>query len=130
MASGYYSGNKILELLVGKTAFTTPTCYVGLSTANPTAEASGLAEPSGGSYVRVETAGTDWEAASSGAIQNAEVITFAEATGDWGTVTYFSLFDASTAGNMLAYGALDTPQSIVSGKTARFAAGALDGTCS
>jgi len=39
------------------------------------------------------------------------------------------LFDAATAGNMLAHGALGSSEAITSGETPRFAAGALDGTC-
>lgn len=124
-----YTENKVLELLVGKTAFATPTCYVGLSTVDPADDNGGLAEPSGSGYARVATAGADWEAASSGAIQNANAITFPEASGSWGTVTHFALFDAATDGNMLAHGALGASSAITSGETPRFAAGALDGTC-
>lgn len=124
-----YTENKVLELIVGKTAFATPTCYAALSTADPTDDASGLAEPSGNGYARVSTAGGDWEAAASGAIQNANAITFPEASGSWGTVTHFALFDASTAGNMLAHGALGSSEAVTSGETPRFAAGALGGTC-
>ena len=33
-------------------------------------------------------------------------IAFNAATGDWGLITHFALFDAATAGNMLAHGTL------------------------
>jgi hypothetical protein len=123
-----YWENEILDHLFGKGSYTPPTIYVGLSTADPTDDASGLAEPSGNSYARVATAGADWNVASGGAIANANDITFPEATGSWGTITHFAIFDAASAGNMLAQGALNVSKSISSGDTAKFAAGDLDVT--
>lgn len=121
-----YIENKFLDHLVGKTSYTMPTVWVGLSTADPLDTAAGLAEPAGGSYARVETAGADWNPASGGANDNANAITFPEATASWGTVSHFALFDAVTAGNMLAHGSLSPSKAIGSGDTAKFAAGALD----
>lgn len=123
-----YWENEILDHLFGKGSYTPPTIYVGLSTADPTDDASGLAEPSGNSYARVATAGADWNVASGGAIANANDVTFPEATGSWGTITHFAIFDAASAGNMLAHGALNVSKSISSGDTAKFAAGDLDVT--
>lgn len=126
MSFADYLELKILDHITGKTSFTKPTCYVGLSTADPGEDASGLAEPSGNGYARVATAGADWEAAASGATQNANVITFPTASGSWGTLTHFALFDALTSGNMLASGALTSPQAITTNQIPRFAIGALD----
>ena len=123
-----YWENEILDHLFGKGSYTPPTIYVGLSTADPTDDASGLAEPSGNSYARVATASADWNVASGGAIANANDITFPEATGSWGTITHFAILDAASAGNMLAHGALNVSKSISSGDTAKFAAGDLDVT--
>jgi hypothetical protein len=123
-----YWENEILDHLFGKGSYTPPTIYVGLSTADPTDDASGLAEPSGNSYARVATASADWNVASGGAIANVNDITFPEATGSWGTITHFAIFDAASAGNMLAHGALNVSKSISSGDTAKFAAGDLDVT--
>lgn len=123
---GDYLENKVLDHVVGKTSYTMPTVYVGLSTADPLDDASGLAEPSGNGYARVTTSGADWNAASGGATDNANDLTFPEATGSWGTITHFALFDAATAGNMLAHGSLTTSKTIGSGDTAKFAAGDLD----
>ena len=121
-----YLETKILDHIVGKTSYTMPTVYVGLSTADPTDGASGLAEPSSGSYARVATAGGDWNAAASGAIDNANEITFPEATGSWGTITHLALFDAASGGNMIAHGALASSTAVENGDIASFAAGALD----
>ena len=121
-----YWENKILDHIFGKDNYTPPTIYVGLSTTDPTDAGSGLTEPSGNGYARVQTSASDWNAASNGSVDNACNITFAQATGNWGTTTHFALFDAATAGNMLAYGALSQSKSISESDTARFEAGDLD----
>jgi hypothetical protein len=123
-----YWESEILDHLFGKGTYTPPTIYVGLSTADPLDNGSGLAEPTGNGYARVQTAAGDWNSASAGALDNANAITFPEATGSWGTITHFALFDAASAGNMLAHGALTTSKAIGSGDTAKFAAGDLDVT--
>ena len=121
-----YWENKILDHIFGKGSYTPPTIYVGLSTADPADDGSGLAEPSGNAYARVQTSVSDWNAAVNGSLDNTGNITFAQATGNWGTITHFALFDAATAGNMLAYGALSQSKSISESDTARFKAGDLD----
>lgn len=121
-----YLENKLLDHIVGKTAFTMPTVYVGVSTADPLDDDSGLAEPSGNNYARVATAGGDWNAASGGATSNANAITFPQASGSWGTVSHFALFDAAAAGNILAHGSLDESKVVGNGDTLSFAAGDLD----
>jgi len=121
-----YWENKILDHIFGKASYTPPTIYVGLSIADPLDDASGLAEPTGNGYARVATSASDWNAASGGTIDNANTITFAEATGSWGTITHFALFDAATSGNMLAHGSLSQSKAINSGDTAKFDVGALD----
>ena len=118
--------DEILDHLFGKGAYTPPTIYVGLSTADPGDDGTGLSEPSGNGYARKVTAASDWDAASGGAMDNANTIEFAEATGNWGTVTHFALFDAATSGNLLAHGSLTQSKTIDDGDTARFAAGDLD----
>ena len=121
-----YWENEILDHLFGKGSYTPPTIYVGLSTADPLDDASGLAEPSGNSYARVATSGADWNTASGGSIDNANDITFGQASGSWGTLTHFALFDAASSGNMLAHGSLSISKTISGGDTAKFSAGDLD----
>jgi len=61
---------------------------------------------------------------------NATVVTFPTVTGTgqtWGLITYFGIFDAATAGNLLGYGALSTSQTPNSGATLSFAVDTL--TC-
>lgn len=120
----------LLDHFLGKTEYTMPTnLYVALSTSTPTEAAGNFTEPSGNGYARVETAPADWNAASGTApavSDNANAISFPEASGSWGTVTHFGIYSASTAGTLLCWGALAASKAIDSGDTASFAAGALD----
>ncbi len=113
------------------------TLYVGLLTATPTDSTAGT-EVSGGSYARVSvTSGTTaWNntqgnttgasTGTDGTTENAGTVTFPAPTGNWGTVTGFGIYDASTSGNLLIYAALTTPKTINNGDAApSFAAGAL-----
>lgn len=118
-----WTEDNVLDHLVGKTAFPMPTAFVGLSTADPLDDASGLAEPVGNGYARVTTVGGDWNAASGGSISNANDVTFPQASGDWGTLTHFAVFDAASGGNMLFHGSLTSSKHIESGETAKFAGG-------
>jgi len=97
----------ILNHIVGKTAlFTMSTAYVALFTANGVDAGTGFTECSGGNYARVATAGADWNSASGSApstITNANALTFPTATAGWGNVIAFGLYDAASAGNLLAW---------------------------
>jgi hypothetical protein len=128
-----YLEKKLQDHLFGKASYTAPTIYLGLSTADPTEDGSGIAEPSGAAgYARVTTAPGDWNACTlgSGLLDNLNALTFPEGTGDWGTLAYWFLSDSGTiaAGNMLVYGSFTVPKAIASGDTARIAAGDLDVT--
>ena len=123
---GDYWENEILDHVFGKGSYTPPTIYVALSTAEPGDDGSALSEPCGNGYARQSTSASDWNAAAGGVIDNANEITFAEATGYWGTITHFALMDAASGGNLLAHGALSTSKSIGSGDTVSIAAGDLD----
>lgn len=121
-----YWEDKILNHIFGKDNYTPPTISAALSTADPLDDASGLAEPAGNGYARVETSASDWNTASDGSLDNAGDIIFPKATGSWGTITHFALFDAATGGNMLAYGVLNPPKAVDSSYTAIFDAGDLN----
>ena len=116
---------ELLDHLFGIGAYSAPTMYVGLSTADPGDDAAALAEPSGSGYARVACSG--WTRTTN-TIDNTAAITFAEASGSWGTITYGCLFDAATAGNLLLSFVLDTPRTITSGVTPRFSAGEFNVT--
>lgn len=123
-----YWEDEILDHLFSKGSHTPPIIYVGLSTADPGDDAAGLAEPSGNGYVRVQTAAGDWDFASGGSLDNANTIEFPGATGDWGAITHFALFDTASGGHMLAHGSLSASKTVASGDTIRFAVGELNVT--
>jgi hypothetical protein len=124
MSKSDFLENKLLDHMLGKTAYTMPTVYVGLYTAAPT-DAGGGTEVSGGAYARVATTGATWNAASAGSSSNAAAVTFPTASASWGTVTHFGLFDAASAGNMLRWGALTTSKTVGNGDTPSFGIGTL-----
>ena len=131
MSFSDYLETKVLDHVFGKIAYTMPTVYVGLSTADPLDDGSGLAEPVGGAYARVATTGATWNAAVAGApssINNAAAISFPQATASWGTVTHFALFDAATGGNLLGSGALTAAKAVANGDTVKFDIGQLSAT--
>ena len=119
-----YLENKVLDAVLNNTSLAVATPYVALFTATPS-DAGGGTEVSGGSYARVNSSAS-WPAASSGSCANDVAIAFPSATANWGTVTQFGIFDASTSGNLLYWGDLTTSRSILNGDpTPTFAIGAL-----
>lgn len=108
--------------------------WVGLfPTATPPSDSAAGTEVSGGSYARkaVARTGAGWNAATGASpalTDNTATITFDTATGSWGTITHFGIFDAATAGNLLYWADLTASKTVASGDTASFAAGALDVT--
>jgi 2-keto-4-pentenoate hydratase len=128
MPATTYLANKLLDHQLGKAAFTMPTVYVALSSTTPTTAGGNITEPSGGSYARVATSAATWNSAASGSTSNAAAITFPAATADWSAganLTYGVLYDASTAGNVLAYGALTVAKNCLNGDTVSIAIGGL-----
>jgi len=117
-ASDYLEA-ELLDHVLKTGAYTVPTnIYVALSTETIDDATTGgdISEPSGGSYAR--KAHNTWNAAASRATSNDGAITFDEATGDWGTITDWALIDASTDGNVLAYGTFSTSKAISAGDDA------------
>jgi len=108
-----YLEDEVLDHVLGKGTrdFTSPTAlYVGLLTAVSDGEAASWTEVSGTNYAR--TAVT-FGAASSGSASNSADVEFpAAGSGGWGTVTHIAIFDASSAGNALFYGALSASRAV------------------
>jgi hypothetical protein len=119
-----YTEDLVLDWLLTAGSATRPTSwYAGLYTVAPT-DTGGGTQVSGGSYAR--TAGTfTISGTSPSTAANSAAIEFPEATASWGTVVAVGIFDASTAGNLLAYANLGTSASITTGDVLRFNAGAL-----
>jgi len=115
---------KILDHITSRTAYTKPSAvYLGLSTGDFTDTGSGSSELSGSGYARVAVG---FDAAASGATSNTSAIDFPAATGNWGTVSHWALFDASTSGNALIVGSFSASKTIETNDVLRIAAGDLD----
>lgn len=127
MSLSDYGEGKILDHLFSIAAYTAPTIYIAVSTADPLEDGSGLAEPVGNGYTRIATAGADWTRTGN-VVSNGAVETFPEATGSWGTLTHIALMDASTAGNVIASSALTASKAVATNDTLRFPAGEIDFT--
>ena len=124
-AMSNYLENALINATLRNTAFTSPsTVYVGLFTSDPTDAGSGN-EVSGGSYARRSMA---FGSPSNGASTNSSAVEFDQATGNWGTITHFALFDALTTGNMLYHGALTTSKTIETGDVFKFASASVSVT--
>tara|TARA_B100000676_G_scaffold301096_1_gene347757 strand:+ start:2494 stop:2874 length:381 start_codon:yes stop_codon:yes gene_type:complete len=122
MAFSNYLAGEILDDVFSGNAFTPPgTFYLALYTSAPTASGGGT-ELSGNGYVRQTVAFTTTAQQSS----NTGAVEFPTATADWGTIVAVGVFDASTSGNLLAFGNLTASKSIVSGDVLRVPAGDLD----
>lgn len=127
-----YLRQRVLSHTLGFGAFTMPApAWVGLCTTQPSAAAAGV-PVAGGGYVRMQgsyalVAGrTDLAA-------NVATIEWPAATAAWGTIGWFELFDAATAGNRLYWGPLVDPvdgvtpitRTIQTGDIMRMSAGQL-----
>jgi hypothetical protein len=111
--------------------------YVGLLTAGCTDSAGGT-EVSGGSYARVSVsrAAASWKgthgsatgasSGTNGTISNAAAITFPAPTANWGVITHFGIYDASTSGNLVVCQSLTASKTVNNGDAApAFAVDAL-----
>ena len=122
--------NKLLDHVLGAATYTPPvTIYIALFTVAPS-DTGGGTEVTDGSYARVAVTNnaTNFPAASGGTKSNGTVITFPQATANWGTVVAHAEMDAPTGGNYLYWGDLTVSKAINSGDTASFGVGDLDWT--
>ena len=135
-----YLENKLVDHIFRGVTFTAPAAlHVALFTAAPS-DSGGGTEVSGCSYARAALAPstTNWastggattttnpSAGTGGATSNNGAITFPSPTANWGVATHFGIFDASTSGNLLVWGALTASKTINNGDAApSFAISAL-----
>ncbi len=123
-----FLGNDLLDEIINGSELSPPlNFYVGFSTTAPNADGTNVTEPVGGAYGRetVLSSTSQWDVAALGSTGNTNVITFTEATGSWGTLTHWVIYDQSTGGNLLFFAALDASQAVVSGDQVKFQAGGL-----
>lgn len=116
----------VLTWLLTNSAATRPTAwYVALFTSNPAEDASGTeVSTSGTAYARQSVTFS----VSGNTASNTAAIEFPTATASYGTVTHVGVFDASSAGNLIAYAALTTSKAIDTGDVMRIPASDLDVT--
>jgi hypothetical protein len=118
-----YLENEILDHILATASYTAPaTVYVGLSTGSFGDDNSGV-ELTGSGYGRVAAS---FGVAASGTASNDAAIEFSAATGDWGTVSHFGIFDASSTGNLLIHGSFTASKVIATGDILRIQTGDLD----
>lgn len=102
---GNLFGSKVNPAIPGK-------YYIGLSTATPSVDGTGVKEPSasGSGYSRIPV--DSFTVPSDGIVKNNSNVEFQESTSSWGVVTHYVVFDSSTGGNLLFYGELTSPRTI------------------
>lgn len=121
MSKTNYAETAVVDWLLGGAAPTRPTTrYLAFHTADP-GETGATSELSGSGYARQAIT---FGAASSGSASNTSTHTYT-ATGSWGTVTHFSIWDSLTTGNCLYKGALATSRTVASGESLTVASGAI-----
>lgn len=119
-----FTESLVLNFLFTTNTATRPTAwYVGLFTAAPS-DTGGGTEVSGSGYIRKVT-GTITVSGTATTAVNSAAIEFAVATGSWGTVTHAGIFDAETAGNLLAFAPLTIAKTIDNGDIFRIPASDL-----
>ena len=124
MSFSNYLETKVLDHVFGGTAYTAPaTLYLALFTANPNEDGSGTeVSTSGTAYARQSVAFT----ISGNTASNTAAVEYPTATANYGTVSHVGIYDASSAGNLIAYAALTSSKSIEIGDVFRVPTGDLD----
>jgi hypothetical protein len=124
-----HTENLVLTWLLTSGTATRPTAwFVGLFTAAPS-DTGGGTEVSGNGYARVATGTINVSGTNPTNATNAAAIEFAAASGgNWGSIGWAGIFDASTGGNLIAWAALSTARTINNGDVLRIPAGDLDVT--
>lgn len=135
--SDYLENKLVDQLFRGQAAPTTTTLYIALYTAAPS-DTGGGTEVSGSNYSRVAVTSSlaNWAGTQSagstiassgtgGQTSNNNSITFPTPSATWGTVTHFAIYDATSGGNELFWGALTISKTINSGDTVSFPAASL-----
>lgn len=131
--TSYLAAGVLTHLLRAGTFTKLTNLYVSLHTASPTAAGSHADELTigVGGYARAVVAVGDaaWSTPSTSGdyevVVNENTLSFGTASTDLGEVTHYGINDAATGGNMLWYGALETPRTIGNGDPIQIPAGGL-----
>ena len=125
-----YLENQVADHIFRSATFPKPSgLFFGLLVAAPS-DSGGGTEVSGGSYARVAVSPsnasfngthgstTGASTGTSGNISNAVAITFPIPTANWGVVSHFGVYDASSGGSLLFHGALANSKTVNNGDAA------------
>jgi len=113
---------KFLDHFTGTASTSAPSAvYLGLATASLQDDGSGT-ELTGNNYTRKAIT---FASASSGSIASNSAVEFNSATGSWGDVSHWGIFDASSSGNLLFHGSFTASKTIASGDILKVASGSL-----
>ena len=113
---------EVLDHVLGTGSYTMPTTVrIGLSTGSFGDDNSGT-ELTGNGYARQAIT---FAAASSGSAATNATVTFPTATGSWGSVSHYGIFDAASGGNLLVHGAFASAKTIGTGDVFRINSGDL-----
>lgn len=117
-----------LQYLLTTDSVTRPTAwYIGLFTSDPTDTGAAGTEVSGFDYARTAATFT----VTGDTATNSSAVEFPAAVGgNWGTIGWIGIMDASSGGNMIIHSALDTAKAINDGDVFRIPTGDLDITAS
>jgi hypothetical protein len=132
-AASNYLENKVLDhvLKYGTAPYTgATTLYLALfnntsGSAATNLEAGTLTDETSTSGTAYSRKAVTFASASSGSSATNATVTFDTATANWGTITHVAVMDASTAGNVLFYGAVTTSKTIETGDTFQVSSGNL-----
>ena len=117
-----YLEDAVLNHVFRNSALTSPTTtYLALYTATPTDAGAGT-QVTGAGYARKAIT---FGAPSGGAIANTSAVSFTAAGGNYGNVVAVGIFDAATAGNLLAWDEI-TSATVNDTDTLNFAIGDID----
>jgi hypothetical protein len=129
--------NRLLDHVFRGITYTPPAAmFVALMTAAAN-DTGGGTEVTGGNYSRLsvtcnstnwtnsQASGTGASTGTDGTIENGVTFTFPTPSAGWGTVVSCAVYDASSGGNLLWYGTLNTSKVINSGDVVDFPAGTL-----
>jgi hypothetical protein len=124
MSFSNYLETELLDHVFTNSAYTAPsTLYLALFTSNPDEDGSGTeVTTSGTAYARQ----TVTFSVSGNTATTDAAVEFPTATANYGTVSHVGIYDASSAGNLIAYASLTTSKAIETGDVFRVPAGDLD----
>jgi len=123
---------KLLDHIMGQAEYTRPSyLYMGLSTTaftdSDSASAASAKEPSGNAYYRVQVNNKIFYDHTNDDLRNTSSIDWAEATGLWGSIGYWGIFDGSTStDDLVMHGSFSAATTVSSGDQFRISTGAFE----